>query len=80
MAINKNKNVMIQVTFPKKDAEQLDVLQKAFANNGVDVTKSQILLRAFRDYLRILVMAGAQPKQEKHKEKVEEPQGDKKDA
>ena len=80
MAINKNKNVMIQVTFPKKDAEQLDVLQKAFANNGVDVTKSQILLRAFRDYLRILVMAGAQPKQEKHEKKVEEPQGDKKDA
>ena len=79
MAINKNKNVMIQVTFPKKDAEQLDVLQKAFANNGVDVTKSQILLRAFRDYLRILVMASAQPKQ-KHKKKVEEPQGDKKDA
>ena len=79
MAINKNKNVMIQVTFPKKDAEQLDVLQKAFANNGVDITKSQILLRAFRDYLRILVMAGAQPKQ-KHEKKVEEPQGDKKDA
>ena len=55
-------------------------MQKAFENNGVKVTKSDILLRAFRDYLRILVLTSAQPKQEKHKEKVEEPQGDKKDA
>ena len=78
MAINKKKNVMIQVTFPKKDAEQLDVLQKAFVNNGIKLTKSDILLRAFRDYLRILVMANSQPK--KQSKKVEEPQGDKKDA
>lgn len=62
MAINKKKNVMIQVTFPKKDAEQLDVLQKAFVNNGIKLTKSDILLRAFRDYLRILVMANSQTK------------------
>ena len=80
MAINKKKNVMIQVTFPKRDAEQLDVMQKAFENNGIKVTKSDILLRAFRDYLRILVLTSTQPKQEKHEEKVEEPQGDKKDA
>lgn len=78
MAINKKKNVMIQVTFPKKDAEQLDVLQKAFVNNGIKLTKSDILLRAFRDYLRILVMANSQPK--KQSKEVEEPQGDKKDA
>ena len=78
MAINKKKNVMIQVTFPKKDAEQLDVMQKAFENNGVKITKSDILLRAFRDYLRIMVMC-AQNK-EKQSKQVEEPQGDKKDA
>lgn len=78
MAINKKKNVMIQVTFPKKDAEQLDVLQKAFVNNGIKLTKSDILLRAFRDYLRILVMANSRPK--KQSKEVEEPQGDKKDA
>ncbi len=78
MAINKKKNVMIQVTFPKKDAEQLDVLQKAFVNNGIKLTKSDILLRAFRDYLRILVMANSQTK--KQSKEVEEPQGDKKDA
>lgn len=78
MAINKKKNVMIQVTFPKKDAEQLDVMQKAFENNGVKITKSDILLRAFRDYLRIMVMC-AQNKEKQSKE-VEEPQGDKKDA
>ena len=78
MAINKKKNVMIQVTFPKKDAEQLDVMQKAFKNNEIKVTKSDILLRAFRDYVRIMVMCASKPKE--HEEKVEEPQGDKKDA
>lgn len=80
MAINKKKNVMIQVTFPKEDAKQLDVMQKAFVNNGIKVTKSDILLRAFRDYLKILVWTSAQPKQEKQKEKLEELQGDKKNA
>lgn len=77
MAINKKKNVMIQVTFPKKDAEQLDVMQKAFVNNGVRISKSDILLRAFRDYLRLMVMTAGNKKQSK---KVEEPLGDKKDA
>lgn len=76
--INKKKNVMIQVTFPKEDAEQLEALKKAFQNNGVKVSKSDILLRALRDYIRILVMAGSQPKEQQ--DKVEEPQGERKDA
>lgn len=62
--INKNRNVLIQVTFPKEDAEQLKTLQKAFENNGIKVSKSDILIRAFRDYLRILVMAGAPNKEQ----------------
>ena len=78
MAINKKKNVMIQVTFPKKDAEQLDVMQEAFVNNGVRISKSDILLRAFRDYLRLMVMTAGN--KEKQSKKVEEPLGDKKDA
>lgn len=64
MAINKERNVLIQVTFPKEDAEQLNVLQKAFESNGIKVTKSVILLQAFRDYLKILVACGTQ--QDKH--------------
>ena len=55
--INKNKNVMLQITMPKEDYEQLCTLKKAFENNGIKVSKSDILVRSFRDYLRILVMA-----------------------
>ena len=76
MAINKERNVLIQVTFPKEDAEQLNTLQKAFEQNGIKVTKSVILVQAFRDYLKILVACGTQ--QDKHEE--EEPQGEKKDV
>lgn len=61
MAINKEKNVTIAVTFPKKDAEQLEVLKNAFNKNGIKVSKSDILLRALRDYIRILVMSQAKP-------------------
>ena len=78
MAIIQEKNVTIQVTFPKEDAEQLETLKKAFHNNGIKVSKSDILVRALRDYIRILVMAGAQPKEQE--DKVEEPQKEKKDA
>lgn len=60
MAINKEKNVSLQITFPKEEAEQLEVLRKAFDNNGIKVSKSDILRIAFRDYLRILVATGTQ--------------------
>ena len=77
--INKEKNVSIMVTFPKEDAEQLETLKKAFHNNGIKVSKSDILIKAFREYLKMLVWAGAHTQQEQ-KDKVEEPQGGKKDA
>ena len=78
MAINKKKNVMIQVTFPKADAEQLETLKNAFNNEGIKVSKSDILLGAFREYIKMLVYCGAQGK--KAEDKVEEPQGEKQDA
>lgn len=56
MAINKIKNVTLQITFPKEDAEHLDVLKKALNENGFKVSKSDILLTAFRDYLNILLL------------------------
>lgn len=68
MAINKEKNSLIQITFPKEDAEQLETLKKAFNENGIKVSKSDILLRAFRDYLRILIMSTAQPKEQEDEE------------
>lgn len=80
MAINKEKNVNIQITFPKEDAEQLDTLVVAYEKNHVKTSRSQILLVAFRDYLRRLVMIGNSLEKKKANKKVEEPQGDKKDA
>lgn len=80
MAINKNKNVNLQVTFPKEDAQQLDTLIVAYSKNNIKTTRSEVLLVAFRDYLRKLVMIGQSMEKKKANKKVEEPQGDKKDA
>ena len=80
MAINKEKNVNIQITFPKEDADQLDQLIVAYAKNKIKTTRSEVLLVAFRDYLRKLVMIGQSMEKEKANKNVEEPQGDKKDA
>ena len=79
MAINKEKNVNIQITFPKEDAEQLDTLIAAYSKNNIRTTRSGVLLVAFRDYLRRLVMIG-NSLGKKQSKKAEEPQGDKKDA
>ena len=78
MAINKEKNVTIQVTFPKEDASQLEALRLAFENNGIKVSKSDILVRAFRDYLRILVMTSAHPIEQE--DNGEDPKEEIKDA
>ena len=73
MAINKDKNVLLQITMPKEDHEQLVKLQNAFNNNGIKVSKSEILVNAFRQYIKFLVACGLSKEQEKAKE-------DKKDA
>lgn len=73
MAINKDKNVLLQITMPKEDHEQLVKLHNAFNNNGIKVSKSEILVNALRQYIKFLVMCGVSKEQEKAKE-------DKKDA
>ena len=77
MAINKKKNVAVQVTFPKEDAENLKNLVQAYNENGIRTTKSDILLQSFREYLRAILLSS---KIDKAQEKVEEPQGEKHDA
>lgn len=77
MAINKKKNVSIQVTFPKEDATNLNNLVQAFNENGIRCTKSDVLLKSFREYLRAILLSS---KINKAQEKVEEPQGEKQDA
>lgn len=77
--INKKKNVMIQVTFPKEDAEQLEILNSAFNKEGIKTTKSQILVHALREYIKALVYSGLTNKA-KNKKQVEKPQGGKVNA
>lgn len=77
MAINKKKNVSVQVTFPKEDAENLKNLVQAYNENGIRCTKSDVLLKSFQEYLRAILLSS---KINKAQEKVEEPQGEKHDA
>lgn len=78
--INKDKNVLIQVTFPKQDAKHLETLNKAFNKEGIKTTKSQILVQAFRDYIKCLVYSSKLTKLNKAKKQVEKPQGGKTNA
>lgn len=78
MAINKERNVVIQVTFPKEDAKHLETLKEAFNKEGIKVSKSDILLKAFQDYLSIVLIAGSTKQSTKNE--VEEPQKEKEDA
>ena len=64
MAINKSKNKMIQVTFPKEDADNLEAFQKALENNGIRKTKSAILIEAFNFMLKFLSNITIDKKQE----------------
>lgn len=73
MAINKEKNVMLQITIPKEDYENLVNLHKSFLTNGIKVSKSEILVKALQEYIRILILCGRDKEQKKAKE-------DKKDA
>jgi len=59
MAINKDRNVNLQITFPKEDANHLEVMCKSFQEEGVNCTKSLILLKAFREYLKMIIASGA---------------------
>lgn len=74
MAINKEKNRGIQITFPKEDFEHLETIVSSFNEEGVKCTKSDILLTAFRGYVKLLVANGLSNK------KLEELEKEKKDA
>lgn len=56
---------MIQVTFPKEDAEHLETLRNAYAKDGIKVTKSEILVHALREYIKALVYASKLNKAQK---------------
>ena len=77
MAINKDKNKLLQITFPKEDAEQLQCVVDSFNAEGVKCTKSDILLTAFRGYVKLIVANGLSNKE---LEELEELEKEKKDA
>lgn len=71
------KNKILQVTIPKKDYEQLEVLVQAFNEEGVRCTKSDIIRTALQSYIKMVVMCGQSSEAKKQKGK---PQQEKKDA
>ena len=76
VAINKEKNVCIQVTFSKEEASKLDTLKESFNKEGIRVTRSDILAHALDQYIKMLVMCD----KISEADKVEEPQGEQENA
>lgn len=72
MAIKKD-NVRLEITFPKEEAEQLETIVESFKKEGVkNISKSKVMLMAFRGYLNHLVQVGqtlAKKKEEKETKK-----------
>lgn len=77
MAINKEKNKMLQITLPKKDLEQLDIVVETFKEEGLKVSKSEVILIALRGYIKHIVAFGLSLNEA---QEVKESQGEKKDA
>ena len=73
MAINKEKNVSIQITISKEDCEQLDNLVVAYQKNNIPATRSSVIAHAVKEHIKMLVACSmsklkAQEKQTKAKE------------
>lgn len=77
MAINKQKNKMLQITLPKKDLEQLDIVVETFKEEGLKVSKSEVILIALRGYIKHIVAYGLSLSEA---QEAKESQGEKKDA
>lgn len=58
MAINKDKNVNVQITMPKEDFEILTAMEEAFNAEGIKATKSIILTHALRNYAKVIISTG----------------------
>lgn len=74
MAINKEKNVSLQVTITKEEMEQLNTIVDSFHKEGVKCSKSDIISASLDLYIKCLVANDIASKE------VEEPQKEKNDA
>ena len=52
------KSTRFLVTFKNEDLEQLDALVEAFKKNDILCSRSLLLLKAFKEYLKAIVIAG----------------------
>ena len=79
MAINKEKNMSIQITLSKEDVNQLDNLVVAYQKNNIPATRSSVIAHAVKEHIKMLVSCamGKLKAQEKQSRKAKE---DKKDA
>lgn len=73
MAINKERNVSIQITLSKDDANQLDNLVVAYQKNNIPATRSSVIAHAVNEHIKMLVACSmaklkGQEKQSKAKE------------
>ena len=57
MAIGKDK-VSLQISFPKEEAEHLEAMKDAFNKEGIMATKSDILVKAFKEFKKIVLLVG----------------------
>lgn len=55
MAINKDKNVSIQITLPKETRDNLDNLVVAFNKNNIPATRSSVIAHSINEYIKTLV-------------------------
>jgi len=55
------------ISFPKEDYIALNTLQNSLYKEGISCTKSDVLLQAFRDYLKLILRTGKMYEDEKQR-------------
>ena len=68
MSVGK-KSTRFLVTFKNEDLEQLDALVEAFKKNDILCSRSLLLLKAFKEYLKAIIIAGQMKKADKEEKK-----------
>lgn len=59
------------ISFPKEDYIALNQMQNSLYKEGISCTKSDILLQAFRDYLKLILATGKMYEDEKQRKDKE---------
>lgn len=68
MSVGK-KSTRFLVTFKYEDLGQLDALVEAFRKNDIPCSRSMLLLKAFKEYLKAIIIAGQMKEADDKEEK-----------